>query len=262
MKLKKIFTISLLVVFTVTVFCSTSFSKQGTLTGQVVDGFDKVVKDVEIKIKGTEFAGKTDENGQYKIGYNPGKIVISFRKKGYAKQTSSFNILETSVVPMPKLTFWKYPDSGGVFLVRMEDYKKLEYAGFNSERDDNSISFYVKGESTKIECPENAFAKGCLGLMLLDYSKDEPIVVGKTLYRIRDDNRIGEIVFKSDDWGVEKIDDEYSEVSSRVGLRYVTLEPGKYYYCIGQLTLRSKLGFGYYFEIIDPGLSDKEEKQK
>jgi len=260
MKLKKVFTISLLLVFTITVFCSTSFSKQGTLTGQVVDGFDKVAKDVEVKIKGTEFTAKTDENGQYRIGFNPGKVVISFRKKGYAKQTSSLNIRETSVVPMPKLTFWKYPESGGVFLIRMEDYKKFEYASFNSERDDNSISFYVKGEPTKIECPENAFVKGGLGLMLLDYSKEEPVVVGKNLYRVMDNNLIGEIEFKSGDWGVEKVDDEYSEVSNRVGLRYVTLETGKYYYCIGQLTLRSKLGFGYYFEIVDPGLLDKEEK--
>ncbi len=260
MKLKKVFEIFLIVIFAITVFCSTSFSKQGTLTGQVVDGFDKVVKDVEVEIKGTEFAAKTDENGQYSIGFNPGKIVISFRKKGYAKQTSSLNIRETSVTPMPILTLWKYPESGGVFLIRMEDYKKFEYATFNSERDDDSISFYVKGEPTKIECPENAFVKGCLGLMLLDYSREEPIVVGKTLYRIADNNLVGNIVFESGDWGVEKVDDEYSEVSSRVGLRYVTLEPGKYYYCIGQLTLRSKLGFGYYFEIVGPGLSGKEEK--
>ena len=260
MKLKRVFTISLLLVFTITAFCSTAFSRQGTLTGQVVDGFDKVVKDVEVKIKGTEFAVKSDENGQYRIKFNPGKVVILFRKKGYAKQTSSLNIRETSVVPMPKLTLWKYPESGGVFLIRMEDYKKFEYARFNSERDDNSISFYVKGEQTKIECPENAFVKGRLGLMLLDYSKEEPVVVGKNLYRVMDNNLIGEIVFKSGDWGVEKVDDEYSEVSNRVGLRYITLEPGKYYYCIGQLTLRSKLGFGYYFEIVDPGLSDKEEK--
>ena len=186
--------------------------------------------------------------------------MISFRKKGYAKQTSSLNIRETSVAPMPKLTLWKYPESGGVFLIRMEDYKKFEYAGFNSERDDDSISFYVNGEPTKIECPANAFEQGSLGLMLLDYSKEEPVVVGKTLYRVTDNNLVGNIVFESGDWGVEKVDDEYSEVSNRVGLRYITLEPGKYYYCIGQLTLRSKLGFGYYFEIVDPGLSDKEEK--
>lgn len=260
MKLKKIFTISLLLVFAITVFCSTSFSKQGTLTGQVLDGFDKAVKDVEITIKGTEFAAKTDENGQYRIGFNPGKIVISFRKKGYARQTSSLNIRETSEIPMPKLTFWKYPESGGVFLIRMEDYKKFEYVDFISERDDTHISFYVKGEPTKIECPEDAFVKGRLGLMLLDYSKDEPIVVGKSLYRVVDNNLVGNIEFKSGDWAVENVEDEYSDVSNRVGLRYITLGPGRYYYCLGELTLKSKIGFGYYFEIVDPGLSDKEEK--
>jgi len=260
MKLEKVFTISLLLVFTITAFCSTAFSRQGTLTGQVVDGFDKAVQDVEIKIKGTDFVAKTDENGQYLIKSNPGKIVISFRKKGYAKQTIPLTMYDSSTVQLPQLTFWKYPESGGVFLVRMEDYKKFEYASFYSERDDNSISFYVKGEPTKIECPEDAFVKGRLGLMLLDYSKEEPIVVGKDLYRNTDNNLIGSIVFKSGDWAVEKVDDEYSEISGRVGLRYVTLEPGKYYYCIGQLTLRSKIGFGYYFEIVDPGLSDKEEK--
>jgi hypothetical protein len=242
MKLKRIFTISLLLVFAITLFCSTSFSKQGTLTGLVVDGFDKVVKDVEVKIKGTEFAAKTDENGQYSIGYNPGKIVVSYRKKGYARQTSSLNIRETSVVPVPELTLWKYPESGGVFLIRMEDYKKFEYASFYSE------------------CPEDAFVKGRLGLMLLDYSRDEPVVVGKDLYRVMDNNLIGKIEFKSGDWAVEKVEDEYSEVSSRVGLRYITLEPGRYYYCIGQLTLRSKIGFGYYFEIVGPGLTEKEGK--
>jgi hypothetical protein len=227
------------------------------MTGQVMDGFDKVVKDVEVKIKGTEFATKTDENGQYSIKYNPGKVVVSYRKKGYAKQTSTLNIRETTAVSVPRLTFWKYPESGGVFLIRMEDYKKLEYVRFDSERDDSSVSFYVKGEPTKIECPENAFEKGRLGLMLLDYSREEPIVVGKDLYRVVDNNLIGEIVFESGDWAVEKIEDEYSEVASRVGLRYITLEPGKYYYCIGQLTLRSKLGFGYYFEIKDPEPSDE-----
>ena len=247
-------------VFTIIVFCTTSFAKQGTLTGQVIDGFDNVVKDVEIKIKGTEFTAKTDENGQYLIKSNPGKIVISFRKKGYAKQTIPLTMYDASAVHLPQLTFWKYPESGGVFLVRMEDYKKFEYVSFYSERDDNSISFYVKGEPTKIECPANVFEQGSIGLMLFDYSKEEPVVVGKTLYRVTDNNLIDKIVFKAGNWGVEKIYDEYSEVSSRVGLRYVTLEPGKYYYCIGELTLRSKLGFGYYFEIVDPGLSDKEEK--
>jgi hypothetical protein len=76
---------------------------------------------------------------------------------------------------------------------------------------------------------------------------------------ITDNNLIGNIVFESGIWGLEHIDDKYSEVSSRVGVRYVRLEPGKYYYCIGQLTLKSKLGFGYYFEIVAPDSADKEK---
>jgi hypothetical protein len=81
--------------------------------------------------------------------------------------------------------------------------------------------------------------------------------VGKNLYRITNNNLIGNIVFESGNWGVEHIEDKYSEVSSRVGVRYVRLEPGKYYYCIGQLTQKSRLGFGYYFEIVDPGSAGK-----
>ncbi len=257
MKIKQVLKFTFLLVLATAVFSPSAFSRQGTLVGQVIDGFDNVVKDVEVKIKKTDFTTRTDENGQYRLNFEPGKIVLSFRKKGYTKQTFPLNIREASEVNLPKLTFWKFPESGGVFLVRVNDYKKFKYASFYSERDDNSISFYAKGEPTKIECPESAFENGSIEIMMLDYSKEEPVVVGKNLYRITDNNLIGNIVFESGIWGLEHIDDKYSEVSSRVGVRYVRLEPGKYYYCIGQLTLKSKLGFGYYFEIVDPGSSDK-----
>lgn len=257
MKIEQVLKITFLLIFTITAFSPVALSRQGTLTGQVIDGFDNAVKDVEVKIKKTDFATRTDENGQYRINFEPGKIVVTFRKKGYTKQTLPLNMREASVLNLPKLTFWKFPESGGVFLVRVNDYKKFEYVSLYSERDDNSISFYVKGEPTKIECPEDAFENGSIEIMMLDYSKEEPVVVGKNLYSVTDNNLVGNIVFKTKIWGVEKIYDEYSEVSSRVGLRYVRLEPGKYYYCIGQLTLKSKLGFGYYFEIVAPGSSDK-----
>ena len=256
MKIVQVLKITFLLVLATIVFSPSAFSRQGTLTGQVIDSFDNVVKDVEVKIKKTDFTTRTDENGQYRINFNPGKIVLTFSKKGYAKQTFPLNLRDATEVPMPKLTFWKYPESGGVFLVRVNDYKKFEYASFYSERDDNSLSFYVKGEPTKIECPVEAFDNGSIESMMLDYSKEEPVVVGKNLYRITDNNLIANIVFESGDWGVESIDDEYSEISSRVGVRYAKLEPGKYYYCIGQLTQKSRLGFGYYFEIVDPGSSD------
>ena len=259
MKTGQVLKIAFLLIFTVTAFSPVAFSRQGTLTGQVIDGFDNVVKDVEVKIKKTGFTARTDENGQYRIDFVPGKIVLSFRKKGYTKQTFPLNIREASEIPMPKLTFWKLPESGGVFLVRVNDYKKFEYTSFYSERDDNCINFYVKGEPTKIECPKDAFENGSIEIMMLDYSKEEPVVVGKNLYSITDNNLMGSIVFKSGIWGLEHIEDKYSEVSSRMGVRYVRLKPGKYCYCIGQLTQKSRLGFGYYFEIVDPGSSDKEK---
>ncbi len=253
MKIEKVLTFAFVLVCTITAVCSTAFSRQGTLTGQVVDGFDNAVKDVEIRInKGDNDTARTDEKGQYRINFKPGKFEISFRKKGYAKLTFPLNIRDTTEVPLPRLTFWKYPESGGIFLVRMEDYKKIEYTSYYSERDEKNLSFYAKGEPTKIECPEEAFESGTIGLMLLDYSKDEPVVVGKALYRVTEGNLVGKIGLESEEWGVEKAGDEYSGVTSRVGIRYVILKPGRYYYVIGQLTLRSKLGFGYYFEIVDP----------
>ncbi len=80
MKKERILTIIILQILILATFCPAVFSKQGTLTGQVVDGFDNALKDVEIKIKGTKFATKTDENGKYRISYHPGKVEISFGK--------------------------------------------------------------------------------------------------------------------------------------------------------------------------------------
>ncbi len=249
MKKERILTIIILQIFILATFCPAVFSKQGTLTGQVVDGFDNALKDVEIKIKGTRLATKTDENGQYSIGYYPGKVEISFGKKGYATQKFLLNIRDIKEVPMRKLSLWKLPESGGMFLVRRDDYKKIEKRNYFSKRDDNSISFYVKGDPTKIICPADSFEQGAIEMMVLDYSKESPLVVGKSLYKLEDDDLIGNIIYKSGDWVIDNIDDEYSKISNRVGLRYVKLEPGKYFYCIGEITLRSKVGYGYYLEV-------------
>ncbi len=249
MKKERILTIIILQILILATFCPAVFSKQGTLTGQVVDGFDNALKDVEIKIKGAKFTTKTDENGQYRISYHPGKVEISFGKKGYATQKFPLNIRDIKEVPMRKLNLWKLPESGGMFLVRRDDYKKIEKRNYFSKRDDNSISFYAKGDPTKIICPDNSLVQGEIEMMILDYSKESPLVVGKTLYKLEDNNLIGNIIYKSGDWGINDIDDVYSKISNRLGLRYVKLEPGKYFYCIGEITLRSKVGYGYYLEV-------------
>ena len=259
MKKERIFTIILFEIFILAIFCPTVFSKQGTLKGQVADGFENALKDIEIKIKGTKLATKTDENGQYQIRYNPGKVEISFKKKGYSTRKFIFNIRDVAEVPMQKISLWKIPETGGMFLVRINDYKKIEKGEFFSVRDDDSISFYIKEESTKIVCPSNSLELGKIKMMILDYSKESPLVVGKTLYKVKDNNFIGSIIYKSGNWGIYHIDDEYTKISNRLGLRYLILEPGKYFYCIGEITLRSKIGYGYYFEITTPSILYKEK---
>ncbi|MFQ5965533.1 MAG: carboxypeptidase-like regulatory domain-containing protein [Candidatus Scalinduaceae bacterium] len=242
-------TIVFMLILIIITFCPTVYSKQGTLKGQVVDSFGNALKDVEVKIKGNKTTAKTDENGQYNIRYNPGKVEISFSKKGYATQKFPLNIRNVSEVPLPNLTFWKLPESGGMFVVEKNDYEKIEKRSYFSKRDDISVSFYVKGNSTKIKDSK---------LIILDYSKESPLVVGKTLYKVKNNNLIDTIIYKSGNWSIDYIDDEYSKISNRLGLRHIVLEPGKYFYCIGEITLRSKVGYGYYFEIVAPGSSDKE----
>jgi len=256
---KNVLTITFIIVFILISFCPTAFSRQGVLKGQVLDGFEKVLKDVEVKVKGIKSPTKTDENGQYKIKFKPGKVEISFKKKGYSRRKFTFNIHEASDVPMKKLRLWKIPETGGMFVVRMNDYKKVEKVSFYSERDDDSISFFIKGEPTKVLCPSDSLEQGRIEMMVLDYSKENPLVVGKKLYRIKEQNIIGSIIFKTRDWRFGFTDDQYVKISNRVGLRYVDLEPGRYFYCIGEITMRSSVGYGYYFEISTPELLDKEK---
>ena len=97
-------------------------------------------------------------------------------------------------------------------------------------------------------------------MMILDYSKDNPLVVGKSLYKIKEQNLIGNIIYKPRNMNFDDIDDQYVKVSNRVGLRYVDLTPGKYVYCIGEITMRSRVGYGFYFEITTPELLAKEKK--
>ena len=49
MKIIQVLKITFLLVLVITAFSQAAFSRQGTLTGQVIDGFDNVVKDVEVK---------------------------------------------------------------------------------------------------------------------------------------------------------------------------------------------------------------------
>ena len=108
-------------------------------------------------------------------------------------------------------------------------------------------------------CPDGSFTQGRIKMMILDYSKEEPLVVSKKLYRVKDQNLIGNIIYESKNWSFDSVEDQYMKISNNVGLRYVDLEPGKYFYCIGEITLRSRIGYGFFFEIEASDHSDKDK---
>ena len=109
MKIGQVLKITFSVVLAITFFSPAAFSRQGTLVGQVIDGFDNVVKDVEVKIKKTDFTARTDENGQYRINFEPGKIVVSFRKKRLFKADPSFKFTRCIRSPHAKVNFLEIP---------------------------------------------------------------------------------------------------------------------------------------------------------
>ena len=81
MKYEKSFIVLFFIIASLATFSQTAFSIQGTLKGQVVDGFENKLKDVVITIMKTKETTKSDENGQYEIRYTPGQIEISFEKR-------------------------------------------------------------------------------------------------------------------------------------------------------------------------------------
>lgn len=249
MKGKILTSISLVFIILLTL-CPCAFAKTGVLKGQVVDGYGKAVKGVDISIKSTKFTSKTDVNGKYSISYKIGQIDISFKKKNYAPQSFVLNIRDVKEVPLPKLTFWQFPESGGIFLVGINNYKKVAESSYYSERNEESVSFYVKDVPTKISISKDSLSDGFSEFLILDYSKESPLVVGKELYKVDENKSVGTIIFKTRNWGLEGIGDEYIKISNRLGMRHVKLEPGRYFYCIGEIVLRSKIGFGYFFEIL------------
>ena len=119
----------------------------------------------------------------------------------------------------------------------MED-NKAEYYFESSSKERR---FYVKGTPAVI--------KG-QAMKIIDFQIDNPLVTGKTLYRVDSKNSVGSIIFyPSQKYVLNREEDSYTKIADNVGLRKVNLPPGRYFYCTGEITIRSKTGFGFFFEI-------------
>ncbi|MCF6150382.1 MAG: carboxypeptidase regulatory-like domain-containing protein [Candidatus Kuenenia sp.] len=215
----------------------------GTLRGRIIDGFGKPVSfvDIEVISNGSKYIATTDTSGNYFVTYSPGNIHFMAKKPGFVPLNYPFMIEEIDEIALDDITIWNVPSSGGLFFVGQNDYIKINEAKYDSESTSKEKRFYVKGTPTRI----NGYT-----LRIIDFQTDNPLVVGKTLYRVDKNGSVGSIVFyPSMKYVLHKLDDTYSKVADNVGLRVTELPPGKYFYCLGEMTIRSRNGYGFFFEV-------------
>ena len=217
--------------------------EDGTLRGKVIDGFNKPIPSVNIVTtsNGSKSKATSDPTGAFSVSYNPGNIKLTFDKEGYVPVYIPLSMDEKTDLSVGDITLWKIPPKGGLFVVGDGDYIQINTAEYYSENSSKERCFYVKGSPTVI--------KG-QNFKIVDFQTDGPLVVGKTLYSLDSKGSPGSITFyPSQKYVLNTEEDTYTKIADNVGLRKINLPPGRYFYCIGEITTRSKIGFGFFFEV-------------
>lgn len=215
----------------------------GTLRGRVIDGFGKPIPfaNIEALSDGSKSKTSSDPSGIFSVDYNPGNIRITFSKEGYVPAYIPLSLDEKTDLSIDDITLWKIPPKGGLFVVGDNEYISINNAEYYFESSSKERRFYVKGSPTVIKGQD---------LKIIDFQIDNPLVVGKTLYRVDSKDSVGSILFyPSQKYVLNREQDSYIKIADNVGMRRVNLPPGRYFYCTGEITIRSKIGFGFFFEI-------------
>lgn len=215
----------------------------GTIRGRVIDGFGKPLSFANITIisNGSKSKMTSDPSGNFSINYTPGNSKLTFDKEGYVPAYIPLSFDETTDISIGDITLWKIPPKGGLFIVGDNSYKEINNAEYYSESSSKERRFYVKGSPTTVKGKE---------LKIIDFQTDNPLVIGKTLYRVDSKGSLGSIIFyPSQKYDLNREKDSYTKVADNVGMRKLNLPAGRYFYCTGEITIRSKNGFGFFFEI-------------
>lgn len=215
----------------------------GTLRGRIIDGFGKPINSANITIvsNGSKTKTTSDPAGDFSLSYNPGNLKLTFGKEGYVPLYVPLSLDEKTDLSVGDITLWKIPPKGGLFVVGEGDYIEINNAEYYSEASSKERCFYVKGLPTRVKGQE---------IKIIDFQTDNPLVVGKTLYNVDSKGSLGSIVFyPSQKYVLNKEEDTYTKIADNVGMRKINLPTGRYFYCTGEITIRSKVGFGFFFEI-------------
>ncbi len=215
----------------------------GTLRGKVVDGFGKPINFTNIAVvsNGSKTKTTSDAAGVFSIEYTPGNLKLTFDKESYVPLYVPLSLDEKTDLSVGDITLWRIPPKGGLFVVGDGDYIGINNTEYYSEASSKERRFYVKGSPTMVKGQE---------IKIIDFQTDNPLVIGKTLYTVDSKGSLGSIVFyPSQKYVLNKEEDTYTKIADNVGMRKISLPPGRYFYCTGEITIRSKIGFGFFFEI-------------
>ena len=210
----------------------------GTINGRVIDGFGDSLDGVIIKVLNSKYETTSDSKGNYNISYRPGITKLSFSKTGYTDTVIAVNTSEITDMGVKPVNLWKYPTRGGMYIIKEKHYELINKSSFLAEKEGGVLRFILNDEPTVINTHE---------LAILDYEQKNPLVPGKTLYKVYDDNVIGSL--GASEFPLMTTDDRYIKVVNNIGLRIATLEPGRYFYYTGFMNNRTRMGEGAYFEI-------------
>lgn len=217
----------------------------GTIRGRILDGFGKSVPLVSVSVHSKGSTSKTisDPRGNFSVNYHTESTKLTFDKEGYIPVHIPLSLKETIDISAGDIILWKRPPKGGLFVVGDNTYTEINTIQYYTESNNKEKRFYIKGPPTVVKGQE---------LNIIDFQADSSLVIGKTLYGVDSNGSVGSIVFSpSQKYVFDRKTDTYIKIADNAGLRRLALPPGRYFYCIGEMTIRSKTGFGFFFEIVN-----------
>jgi hypothetical protein len=124
------------------------------LVGKVIDCFGKALPGASVMVKNSRFVTTTDNQGNYSLGYVPGKIQVSFTKQGYYETGLTFEISAPAAYPVQDLCMFKVLPSQGILFIGDTDYikstssvniKQRQGSG-PASRQEMEYDYYVTGQ--------------------------------------------------------------------------------------------------------------------
>lgn len=101
---------------------------QPRIEGRVLDNFKQPIEGVQVKVSGMQFSDTTESDGRYTVPFAPGKFQVLYTKDQHVSHSSSFEVLQDTVIPADDVVLTRLPGKGA-FVVGPRDYLPLSPAG-------------------------------------------------------------------------------------------------------------------------------------